>query len=233
MVESILMKPRLYTILAITLLLLIVELGLALGNLVPIEDEWLLGWLLFLTLLICMGMAGLIGVVAPVDRSAVKYIYPILVALPLAIFTIFWTPLIATWGLVLFLGIITWLAIAALIGAATSAKQTTNSYSILIVVPLIVTALIGIPMVILLWTGPLLAEVLNTAWWAELFMLLVAVLYGLALALMIGAVALRTAMADKPGTPLLYIVVALRALGISAAALVLLTLVVQHPSNEG
>ena len=59
-----------YPILAALSLLLIAEMALAGVNLVPIEYEWTLGWLMFLTIAAWTGIAMVIGVGAPIGGDA-------------------------------------------------------------------------------------------------------------------------------------------------------------------
>lgn len=64
------LTPYRYPILAALSLLLISEMALAGIDLIPIEYEWTLGWLMFLTILAWTGIAVVIGVGAPIGGDA-------------------------------------------------------------------------------------------------------------------------------------------------------------------
>ena len=66
------LTPYRYPILAALSLLLIAEMALAGVDLIPIEYEWALGWLMFLTIVAWTGIAMVIGVVAPAGGDALK-----------------------------------------------------------------------------------------------------------------------------------------------------------------
>ena len=66
------LTPYRYPILAALSLLLIAEMALASVNLIPIEYEWVLGWLMFLTIVAWTGIAMVIGVAAPAGGDAPK-----------------------------------------------------------------------------------------------------------------------------------------------------------------
>ena len=199
-------RPRL--ILAILSLLVITEMGLAYFDTVPIKYEWLLGWLLFLTILAWMGMVGLTGVIAPVSSKAFLCMYasPLLVS-SLLILSILVAP--NSW--------FTWFSIStmtilpfvlAAIGAVAPANFSAKAYSILVAFPLILVAW--------LWLWWLLSSSpFGYVGWT------VAVSYALAIPLLIGAVTLRTILAGRPRTRSLYIIVALAALGSWVAAIAL------------
>lgn len=86
-VPPVLMRYR-YPILALLSLLLIVEVVVTSIDTVPIEYEWVLGWLLFLTVLAWAGIAGTIGVGAPVGEYVLKRPARILI-LPPVLFVMF------------------------------------------------------------------------------------------------------------------------------------------------
>ena len=66
------LTPYRYPILAALSLLLIAEMALAGVNLIPIEYEGALGWLMFLTIVAWTGIAMVIGVAAPAGGDAPK-----------------------------------------------------------------------------------------------------------------------------------------------------------------
>ena len=66
------LTPYRYPILAALSLLLIAEMALAGVDLIPIEYEWAIGWLMFLTIVAWAGIAVVIGVAPPADGEAPK-----------------------------------------------------------------------------------------------------------------------------------------------------------------
>ena len=66
------MTPYRYPILAALSLLLIAEMALAGVDLIPIEYEWALGWLIFLTMGAWAGIAVVVSVAAPAGGDAPK-----------------------------------------------------------------------------------------------------------------------------------------------------------------
>ena len=130
-------------------LLMIVELGLAFANAVPIEHEWLLGWALFLTTLAWMGMAGLVGAVAPIEDVAMKYAHAILAVLLAAVLTMF-IYLASSDGETVSdqrLGsmMLAWLGMTALVGAVAPVYHNTKAFSLLVIAPLSVIGWLCLP----------------------------------------------------------------------------------------
>ena len=73
-IPSTLIRYR-YWILSALSLLLMSEMALAGINIVPVEYEWGLGGLLLLTTVAWVSAVGLIGVVAPMERDPMEYVY--------------------------------------------------------------------------------------------------------------------------------------------------------------
>lgn len=82
-IKSVLMRYRYHILVAVTMLMA-VEIWVTFEGLVPIEHESVTAWVLCTTILVWVGMVGLIGVVAPVYYPVMKYLY-----VPLAISIIF------------------------------------------------------------------------------------------------------------------------------------------------
>ncbi len=201
------LKEHPYLTVAILSLLVIAEMGLAYLASVPLRYEWLAGWILFLTLLAWVGMVGFTGVIAPVDSKVLLYVAPFLVASLLITtvlssndwFTLFLISTIVTLSFVL-----------VSIGSVASANYSAKMYSILVVFPLITVSWLWLYLLLLL--GPF-----------EYVGWLVAISYTLAMPLMLGMIALRTILVDRPRTRFLYIVVTMFALGASVVAIALPT----------
>lgn len=158
-VRSILIRYPYYILAAISLLL-ISEMIAAGVDLVPIEHEWILGWLLFLTVLAWIAMAILIGVKAPISHKAMKYAYRILVALLLVAFL---PVILAVIGLefyylllvesssssfvlvsIFLLPPFIWLGASGLVGVIAPTNNSTKSYLILVILPLVAAASISL-----------------------------------------------------------------------------------------
>ena len=84
-IEFILKRYRYHILVAVTMLMA-VEMWVIFEGLVPIEHESVTAWVLLCTILVWVGMVGLIGVVAPVDYPVMKYVY---VSLAISIMFIF------------------------------------------------------------------------------------------------------------------------------------------------
>lgn len=84
-IEFILTRYRYHILVAVTMLMA-VEMWVIFEGLVPIEHESVTAWVLLCTILVWVGMVGLIGVVAPVDYPVMKYVY---VSLAISIMFIF------------------------------------------------------------------------------------------------------------------------------------------------
>lgn len=221
-VPSILMRYP-YWILASLSLLLISEMVVAGIDLVPIEHEWVLGWFLFLTTSTCVGMAGVTGVVATVGGRLMKHIYRILAAFPFALFVMVVLGIVHPYMLLL---VMAWIGSVVIVSVITTDPARSTKVSVR-----------GKEIPLELW-DPRLFSVMMIAWAGLLIhywtivgdllgghFLLISASIVLSNSLILGAVALRTMLADRRRTLLLYTVLALTALGISgftfAAAVVL------------
>ena len=194
-----------YAILTGLFLLVIAEMGLALADLVPIEYEWGLGWILFLTVVTCGTMAIWIGLKAPISHRAMKYAYRILVlvAFLLVILTVIGLRFSSVFPTLdvssLTLIPMVWLGASGLVVAIAPTNNSVKLYSILLVFPLVVAASIGV-LTLTMILGP--------------YVYVAGVLGWLGVSLVIGIVALRTVLSNIPRTDSLYIVVASCALAI-------------------
>lgn len=233
-VPSILMRYH-YWILASLSLLLISEMVVAGIDLVPIEHEWVLGWFLFFTTFTWVGVAGVTGVVATVGEHVMKPVYRILAALSLSLFVMVVSPILfrplaeSFWRPYLLLLVMAWIGSVVIVSVITTDPARSTKFS-----------LRGREIPLELW-DPRLFSVMMIAWAGLLvhYWIIVGDLLGghfllisasivLSNSLILGTVALRTMLADRRRTLLLYIVLALTAIGISAvtfaAAVVLGTL---------
>ncbi len=203
---------RPYLALATTSLLVIAEMALALVDLVPIEHEWVLGWLLFLTVLTWVYMAIRIGVKAPISHRAMKYAYRILATSLLVILAAIGLALVfritneSSFILIFMLNPLMWLGASGLVGAIAPPNNSAKSYLILVVLPLFAAASVGF---------------LSAGLIAWIFWPVALLSCWLGVSLLIGIVAFRTVLSAKPRTPKLYIVVALCALVIPWVGLAL------------
>lgn len=234
-VLPILMRYR-YWILASLSLLLISEMVVAGIDLVPIEHEWVLGWFLFITTSTCVGMAGVISVVAPVGGRLMKYVYRILAAFPLALFVLLVMVLIPIlqplaeifWRPYLLLLVMAWIGSVVIVSIITTDPARSTKISVRGTIPLELWDLRLFSVMVIVWAG------LLVHYWTILgdllpgHFLLIPSSIVLSNSLILGAVALRTMLAGRRRTLLLYTVLALTAFGISAvtfaAAVVLGTL---------
>ena len=211
---SILMRYR-YWILASLSLLLISEMVVAGIDLVPIEHEWVFGCLLFLTTMVWVGMVGLIGVVAPVSGDIMKRVYRILAYFSLVLFLMGFLPILLGGALAwlfwqwywLFLFMV-WIGIVVVVGAIANAEpeRSTEISLHLRVFSIVMIAWLG--MVFQFWT----IEMED-----ESFVLLISLFVVVSNSLTLGVVTLRTMLADRRRTLLLYIMVVLTSIGISTA----------------
>ena len=205
-------------ILLILTFLLIAQIVQPSLSFVPVEHDWLFGWLLFLTILAWMIMAGLVGVVTPIDRRLMRFAYSFLVVLPLIVFMFIGALLFDVvpntyyplWERVFILIGTVWLVTAALVGAVAPTDCNAKAYSILAVFPLISAA----------WLGSLVLA-FHVPWLHTYVAALMALLSGLAVSGMIGVVLLRLTPADKPRILSFYILLGLKALGASVAVFAL------------
>ena len=219
-IPSILIRYRYHILVALSLLLMS---GMALAgiNIVPVEYEWGLGVLLFLTTVAWVSAVGLIGVVAPIERDPMEYVYFFLAVLSAVIFTMLVSPLLLEpldsvfWQRpLLFLLITVWMGLMAIAGATSYAERNSTIHTRLIVFPLLVIA----------WSGLLIHYWVAFAIFDDPLLLLpppyalslVSLFVVLSNSLTFGALLLQTRLTNRRRTPLLYVVVALTALGISA-----------------
>ena len=219
---SILMRYR-YWILASLSLLLISEMVVAGIDLVPIEHEWVLGWFLFLTTFTWVGAAGVISIVAPVGGHVMKPVYRILAAFPLALFVLLvmvfirFQPLVELfWRPYLLLLVMAWIGSVVIVSIITTDPARSTKISVRGTIPLELWDLRLFSVMVIAWVG------LLVHYWTTVsdplggnFQILSASIV-LSNSLILGAVALRTVLARRPHTLLLYVVVALTAFGISA-----------------
>ena len=173
-VPPVLIRYR-YPILVLLSLLLISEMVLAGIGPVPIEYEWVLGWLLFLTVLAWAGIAGVIGVGAPVGGDIMKHGGRILIVLSLALFAIFLAPFLFLSQYIVgllgwlygFLLIVVWTGIVVIVGAISNLEHGMKTYLLIGVFPLLMllqfevfwTELLSINLLMLI--GDLLSSVLG------------------------------------------------------------------------
>ena len=212
-VHSILMPYR-YPILALLSLLLISEMVVAGIDLVPIEHEWVLGWFLFLTTSTWVGVAGVIGVVAPVGGRLMKPVYRILAAFPFALFVMVVLGIVHPYILLL---VMAWIAAVVIVSVITTDPARSTKVSVRgTEIPLEVWDLRLFSVMVIAWAGLLVHywTIVGDLLWVHLLLISASIV--LSNSLILGAVALRRMLADRRRTLLLYIVVALTALGISA-----------------
>ena len=123
------LTPYRYPILAALSLLLIAEMALAGVNLIPIEYEEALVWLMLLTIVAWAGIAMVIGVAAPAGGNLMKHGVRILLVLsPLALFTIIVSPLLFLYPYLLVL-IMVWIGIVVIVGTHANTDPTTKATS--------------------------------------------------------------------------------------------------------
>lgn len=212
-VHSILIPYR-YPILALLSLLLISEMVVAGIDLVPIEHEWVLGWFLFLTTSIWVGVAGVTGVVAPVGGRLMKHVYRILAAFPFALFVMVVLGIVHPYMLLL---VMAWIAAVVIVSVITTDPARSTKVSVRgTEIPLEVWDLRLFSVMVIAWTGLLVHYWIIVGDLLGVHFLLISASIVLSNSLILGAVALRRMLADRRRTLLLYIVLALTALGISA-----------------
>ena len=206
-----------YRILSIVSLLTVVQIAVLLLDVVSFEHERVLVWYSYFTLLIWMGVAGLLGVISPVGDDMQKGVYLTLSAILVAVFVHFWLIVAGVYWHVFWgngLPILVWIGVAGLIGAFATADRNSRMHKILVVFSLNLT----------FWAGLLMVMRLAIAGISSDRFQIFLVLFGsscLVTTTLVGAIAFRTVPADKPRGLLLYIVQGLRAFGIIALACVL------------
>lgn len=222
---SILMRYH-YWILASLSLLLISEMVVVGIDLVPIEYEWVLGWFLLLTTFTWVGVAGVIGVVATVGGRLMKHVYRILAAFPFALFVMVVLGIVHPYMLLL---VMAWIAAVVIVSVITTDPARSTKFSVRgKEIPLELWDVRLFSVMVIAWAG------LLVHYWNIVVdplgghFLLISASIVLSNSLILGSVALRTMLAGRRRTLLLYIVLALTAIGISAvtfaAAIVLGTL---------
>ena len=147
-VPSILTRYR-YPILVALSLLLISEMWLAFAISVPIGYESPMGWALLITVLVWIGIVGLIGMVAPVDyQTVMRYRYLIISILVLAIADLI---LGLQWLILL-----VYVCMASIISITVRGERMSSLYALLVLFPLILLGWIGVSSMFLTTTyGPL------------------------------------------------------------------------------
>lgn len=224
-VLPILMRYR-YWILASLSLLLISEMVVAGIDLVPIEHEWVLGWFLFLTTFTWVGVAGVSGVVAPLRGRVMKHVYRILAAFPFTLFVIVVLGIVHPYMLLL---VMAWIGAVVIVSIITTDPARSTKVSVRgKEIPLDLWDVRLFSVMVIAWAGLLVHywSIVGDVLWAHLLLISASIV--LSNSLILGAVALRTMLADRRRTLLMYTVLALTAFGISAvtfaAAVVLGTL---------
>ena len=136
-------------LLGLVLVLGVVELALAITDSFSGRYDWILGCLLFATILAWTGAAALAGAVSPMGKTAMKYAYGVLVAFPLALVALLaalgfhhlrfdtepdWFEHYSHYvGLVLW----AWMALAGLVGALAPRGIRARAYISLVIAPLL------------------------------------------------------------------------------------------------
>ena len=215
-------------ILVVLSLLIIAEIGMAFTNIISLEHEGLLRWLLVLTTLAWTGVAGLVGVTAPVSRNTANYLYLILGILSLIVLSMIIAMLFEitspehTRVLHLSFGpaMLTWMTAATLAGVATLAYSNTKMFSTLIIVPLSFFAWYTMSWFVLAWFAPPwyampsgdgFVHILFPSW--------------LAMFLLIGILVRRVTLVGKLRTPLRYVVTVLASFGLTWAIWIMITII--------
>lgn len=220
-----------YRILALLSLLLILEMvAVAVISSVPAEYEyeWVFGWTLLITMVAWTGIAGVIGVGAPVGSKVLKRGGDIILILSSALFaTSIFSPILGAtlfqsaflldlfWQPHLLLFLIVWIGIVVVVGATSDAATARKIYLRIGVFLLLVATSSGI-----LWTAVfsmdivegLLEPLVSTDLLDDLIILLGALFILLSNSLVIGAVVLRSTLDVH------RVVVAIIALGVSIVA---------------
>ena len=192
------LTPYRYPILAALSLLLIAEMALAGVDLIPIEYEWALGWLMLLTIVAWAGIAVVVGVAAPAGGNLMKYGGRILLVLsPLALFAILAWPLLFLYPYMRVL-VMVWIGMVVIVGATANVEHSKRTYLIMNVLPLSMLTQIML-------SGP--ADYLLDDLFTPVAFLLNS--------LVIGAVLRRTVLPDKS-----WIALSMISLGISAVSFV-------------
>ena len=197
-------------LLAILSLLMIAEMGVAMWNIVPIGYEWLLRWILILTILIWTGMAGRVRLMWDWDScllflglsSATVCIVlvifsPILISLPVP-------------GIFLLLAVLAAMVISALTGLIIPADHSGRKvYWIFVIAPLVFLALI--------MTYHLFVVFFGSGYWESI---VEDIYFLLLLGLIGGVLGLLIQLHGENISSGRYVVVALRSLGAAAFVVV-------------
>ena len=133
-------------VLAILSLLMIAEIVVVWRSIIPIEYDWLLRWLVILTILAWASMAGIVGVLRIADCEMMRYAYATPMVVVMAIFVMLIFPGIPFFisGLFFLVGVPASIVIVVLIGLIAPANHSGMRYSIFIIVPLVFLALINL-----------------------------------------------------------------------------------------
>ena len=196
-------------LLAILSLLMIAEMGVAMWNIVPIGYEWLLRWILILTILIWTGMAGRVRLVWDWDSSlnflglslalaciVLVITSPILISLPVP-------------GIFLLLAVLAAMVIVALIGLITSSDHLGRKvYWIFVTAPLVFLGLINLYYISVVFFG--------TGYWESIVNIYFLLLLGLVGGVLGLLIQLHSARVSSVG----YVVLVLRSLGAGAFVVV-------------
>ena len=226
------LTPYRYPILAALSLLLIAEMALAAVNLIPgvnlipIEYEWVLGWLTLLTIVAWAGIAMVIGVSAPTGGDAPKrrghliwILSPTLFAAMLVLLAILGANIFQAqflldvfWQPYLLVLVVVWIGMVVTVGATANVESSKKTYLFTGIFPLLILAWTLLFWTTLSFTDEVL-DLSNRLLGANLVDLVIplgALFIVLSTSLVIGAVLRRSAMVDSR-----RIVVAITAFGIS------------------
>ena len=140
-------------VLAMLSLLMIAEMGVVWRSIIPIEYDWLLRWLVILTILAWASMGGMVGmlrrtgVLRIADCDMVGYAYWILRVVITATFVLLIFSMVESSSFLFslfLLGVAASIVIVAFIGLITPANHSGMGYSIFIIAPLAFLALINL-----------------------------------------------------------------------------------------
>ena len=186
-------------VLAMLSLLMIAEMGVVWRSIIPIEYDWLLRWLVILTILAWASMAGMVSVLRITDCEMMRFAYWTLMVVVMATFV-----MLMFLGIPFFLyvGVPASIVIVVLIGLIAPADHSGMGYSIFIIAPLAFLALIN-----LYHLGVVLS--VGLSWFEWLPAWNVVMLVGL----ISGSLALLIHFLGKRVSPDRYIVVVSRSLG--------------------
>ena len=196
-------------LLAILSLLMVAEMGVAMWNIIPIGYEWLLRWILILTILIWTGMAGRVRLVW--DWDSWISLLGVSFAPACIVFVIISTLLIPipVSGTFLVLAVLAAMVISALLGLIIPADHSGGKvYWIFVIAPLVFLALIMTYYLIVVFFG--------SGYWESI----VDIYFLLLLGLMGGVLGLLIQLHGESMSSGRYVVVVLRSLGAAAFVVV-------------